>query len=166
MQSKYGKAMRKKLPEERYSKLPVSVIRPMQGKGNKEKSYDPRFRNDGREANTQNYDFIEEIQSEKLKELKQLKKQAAKREDRDLQIRISDLIGEEKQIRQNIKKQKEDNNTLTNIKSQNKERIDKGLNPIFKKKRDIKATRLETKYDDLEKKGKLDKFMDFKRRKL
>ena len=48
------------------------------------------------------------------------------------------------------------------MKNQNKERAKHGLEPIFKKKRDVKNMRYEKQFNDLEKSGKLDKFMKTK----
>ena len=45
------------------------------------------------------------------------------------------------------------------MKNQNKERANKGLDPVFKKKRDVKNMQFMQKFEDLDKSGRLEKFM-------
>ena len=48
---------------------------------------------------------------------------------------------------------------MNKVKQDNIERAQRGLAPVFKKKRDLKAMQLQQKFDQLESSGKLDKFM-------
>ena len=49
---------------------------------------------------------------------------------------------------------------LKQVKLQNEERVQKGLTPVFKKKRELKEQKYLSKFESLQKEGKLDSFMD------
>jgi hypothetical protein len=53
----------------------------------------------------------------------------------------------------------EDHETIQKLKQANKERVLDGKAPHFAKKRDIKEFKLKEKFDALELKGQLDKYM-------
>ena len=55
---------------------------------------------------------------------------------------------------------------MTTIKSENIDRVKKGLEPVFKKKREIKQMKYQNQYEQLEKTGKLDSFMKRKGEEL
>ena len=73
---------------------------------------------------------------------------------------IRDMIANEKLVK-SLQTNK-DKAAIDEIKQQNKDRVKQGLNPIYLKKRDIKEHELKTKFDKLDKSGRLDKFMEDK----
>ena len=68
--------MKKKMPKERYSKLPVSILRPLNLNDNQPKALrrDPRFDNQSGRLNEglfrESYAFVKEIRNERIQELK------------------------------------------------------------------------------------------------
>ena len=93
--------MGKKMPKERYSKLPVSILRPL----NLEKAQtgirrDPRF--DGLSGNLneglfrESYSFIKDYQSERISQLKDLIQ--TNKKDKDNVHKLRELLGEEKDM--------------------------------------------------------------------
>ena len=91
--------------------------------------------------------------------LKQMKAKAKKAGDVDKLNHFRELIGSEKQLKNKIENFKKEQSLLGDLKNENKERVQKGLDPVFKKKRDVKNMQFMKKFDDLEKSGKLEKFM-------
>ena len=51
---------------------------------------------------------------------------------------------------------------MKEVKNTNKNRVKSGQEPVFKKKREMKNMRYEQQFDQLEKEGKLDKYMRMK----
>ena len=79
------------MPKERYSKLPVSVLREMNIQHSKPLSRDPRFEGESNFAAIEkNYSFIHDHQKEQIQNLKRLKKKNKEY--------AKELIGQEKQI--------------------------------------------------------------------
>ena len=93
-----------------------------------------------------------------------MKKQAKKEGDTEAIKQLNQLFGEEKALQNRMKtlKTKDEVEGLAKVKQENKERAHKGLEPIFKKKRELKEMGLETKFNKLQKSGKLEKFMHSK----
>ena len=54
------------------------------------------------------------------------------------------------------------NQTLSELKTENKDRVEKGLQPTYQKKRDIKNKKYEKQFDQLQKDGRLEKFLQNK----
>mmetsp|Transcript_14695 Transcript_14695/g.25015 ORF Transcript_14695/g.25015 Transcript_14695/m.25015 type:complete len:110 (-) Transcript_14695:43-372(-) len=97
-----------------------------------------------------------------MSQLKQVKKQAKREGDEDGLAKVREMIGQEKQISMRLKQKKEEEGVLDEMKQQNRERASKGFEPVFHKKRDMKTIKLKKQFDELDKKGKLDKFLDEK----
>ena len=88
--------------------------------------------------------------------LRQMKAKAKKTGDMDKLNHFRELIGSEKQLKNKIENFQKEQQLLGDLKNQNKERVQKGLEPVFKKKRDVKNMEFMKKFDDLDKSGKLD----------
>lgn len=69
------------------------------------------------------------------------------------------MVGEERALIKKLKSTQEQKELIDQVKHENKERAQQGLAPIFKKKRDLKAMQLQKKFDQLDKSGRLEKFM-------
>ena len=52
------------------------------------------------------------------------------------------MLGEEKKLKTHQKKHSEKKGLLEDLKNENKERVSKGLAPVFKKKREFKEIKL------------------------
>ena len=81
------------------------------------------------------------MQHERLRDLKNFKKQAKRAKNEDQLGYIREMIGEEKQIKSLQKKHIESKGILDTIKQENKDRVSKGLAPVFKKKREFKEVK-------------------------
>ena len=95
-------------------------------------------------------------------ELKGLRKKAKKTGNSDALLQIRELLGEEKQIQQKVKKHTEQTELIGQLKTDNRDRATKGLEPVYQKKRDIKNIEFKKQFDKLESTGRLDKFMERK----
>ena len=84
---------------------------------------------------------------------------ATKLGDDEAKYKIKELIGEEKGLLNRKKKEAEDWEALKKLKKMNKERAVEGKPVYFAKKRDIKELKLKDKFEELESKGHLDKYM-------
>ena len=97
-----GQKLGKKMPKERYSKLPVSILRPLNLQSDKPSQVrrDPRFDNLSGKLNEGlfrgSYSFIKDIQSERVDELKQMIKLAKQQRDSDKIHKLRGLLGEER----------------------------------------------------------------------
>ena len=60
------------------------------------------------------------------------------------------MIGEERALVKKLKVTQDQKELINKVKQENKERAQRGLAPIFKKKRDLKAMQLQKKFDHLE----------------
>ena len=80
-----------------------------------------------------------------------MKKQAKKAKNEEQLSQIRQMIGEEKTLKSMHKKHSEKKEILDSIKKENKERVAKGLSPIFKKKREFKEIGFQKKFESLEK---------------
>jgi hypothetical protein len=106
------------MPKEKYSKLPVSVVRQVQLNNSdqrfqtKPEFIDPRFLNLSKSSqqnniknNLKNFDFINEQQRDMIKQLRLMKKRAKKNNDEETLEKVREMIGEERTIKKRIEKQ-------------------------------------------------------------
>lgn len=155
------------MPKERYSKLPVSVLRPL----NLEKTpnaggvrRDPRF--DGMSGNLneglfrESYSFIKDYQSERINELKDLIQ--SNRKDKDNVHKLRVMLGEEKDMAYKSKQRQKEKEIMKSAKQENIERAKKGQDPVYLKKRELKERQHIDKFEKLDKSGKLDEFIQKK----
>ena len=104
---KYGK----KMPKQRYSKLPVSIIRPLNLESNTKSSTsgrrDPRFDSLSGQLNEglfkESYSFIKEVRDERIGQLKELINQSKKEKKGDpnahnITTKLREMLGEEKDL--------------------------------------------------------------------
>lgn len=154
--------MGKKMPKERYSKLPVSILRPL----NLEKAQtgirrDPRF--DGLSGNLneglfrESYSFIKDYQSERISQLKDLIQ--TNKKDKDNVHKLRELLGEEKDMANKSKQRQKEKEIMKAAKQENIERVQKGQQPVFLKKRELKERQHVDKFEKLDKEGKLQDFI-------
>jgi len=87
-------------------------------------------------------------------------RQARSEKNEDATNRIKQLLGEEKDFINKQKQRKAEREATKKLKQQNKERVAQGQNPVFAKKREIKHIALKDKFDKLQRKGQLNKFID------
>ena len=159
--------MGKKMPKERYSKLPVSILRPL----NLERApnqggirRDPRF--DGMSGNLneglfrESYSFIKDYQQDRINELKDLIQ--SNRKDKDNVHKLRAMLGEEKDMANKSKQRQKEKEIMKTAKMENIERVKKGMEPVFLKKRELKERQHIEKFEKLEKSGKLDDFIQKK----
>ena len=128
-------------------------------------SRDPRFQAQSGDLNTgmmtKSYEFITDMQRERFYELKTTLKEARKNEeDQETITRIKNLIGEEKKLRNKQRTMRIDQQQKSELKTENKERVEKGLEPKFLKKRGFKELELKKKFDKLEASGGTAKFLE------
>ena len=107
------KKQSKKQPPQRFSKLPVSIIRPIHLEGQKKRKpegHDPRFRHAAGQTTAQiqastlrNYDLIADQQKEQLHNLKKLKRKAKSSSDEQSLEHIRQMIGEERALVKKLK---------------------------------------------------------------
>eukprot|EP00347_Sterkiella_histriomuscorum_P011724 403371354 len=161
----------KKMPREKFSKLQVSVLRPLnmqsvQTKGSapaKLHTHDPRF--DARSGNLneglfkESYAFIKEVQDERFKKLGEALRKAKKEGDKDKAQKLRDMIGDEKSYKNKGKQKQQEKEVIKEAKKANRERVEKGLEPVYLKKRDIKEMKVKQKFEKLDKEGKLEQFI-------
>ena len=154
------------MPKQQFSKLPVSVIKHIKGQANETKRVvgrDPRFQNASGSLNqglfAKSYAFVKDLQNERFETLKNEIRNAGKIGDTEAKQKMKDLLGEEKSLIQRQKQEKLNYESLKRLKEINKERVLEGKQPHFSKKRDLKESQLREKFDDLEKKGRLDSYM-------
>ena len=102
------------------------------------------------------------MQADRMEQLIALKKRAKKSGDHEQLTKIKGMIGEEKSIRKAMEKKRGQHETMKRLKDENKQRIEKGQEPVYLKKRDIKTLKHRDHFDRLEKDGKLDAFMEKK----
>ena len=67
-----------------------------------------------------------------------MKAKAKKAGDIDKLNHFRELIGKEKQLKNKINDLQKEHSLLKEMKNENKERVKKGLEPVFMKKRDVK----------------------------
>ncbi|CDW79299.1 rrna processing protein [Stylonychia lemnae] len=158
----------KKMPRERYSKLQVSILRPINIINDQPKLHtrDPRFDNRSGTLNQglfqESYAFIKEYQDERFQQLGEKLRSAKKQGDKDQIKQIRDLIGNDKSFMNKNKKQKQEKEVIQEQKKVNKERAEKGLQPLYLKKREIKEMQVKQKFEKLDKDGNLEKFIQRK----
>ena len=165
----------KKMPKERYSKLPVSVLRPLNLQSDKPAQVrrDPRFDNLSGSLNEglfrESYAFVKEIQTERVGTLKDMILVAKKDKDSDKLRQLRGMLGEERDRMHKSEQRKKDKQILKDIKETNKDRVQHGQDPVFYKKRkiyylivdigELKEFRHKDRFERLEKEGKLDEFI-------
>ena len=165
----------KKMPKERYSKLPVSVLRPLNLQSDKPAQVrrDPRFDNLSGSLNEglfrESYAFVKEIQTERVGALKDMILLAKKDKESDKLRQLRGMLGEERDRMHKSEQRKKDKQILKDIKETNKDRVQHGQDPVFYKKRkiyylivdigELKEFRHKERFERLEKEGKLDEFI-------
>ena len=165
----------KKMPKERYSKLPVSVLRPLNLQSDKPAQVrrDPRFDNLSGSLNEglfrESYAFVKEIQTERVGALKDMILLAKKDKESDKLRQLRGMLGEERDRMHKSEQRKKDKQILKDIKETNKDRVQHGQDPVFYKKRkiyylivdigELKEFRHKDRFERLEKEGKLDEFI-------
>ena len=149
-QATKGKVKDKKGPRERYSKLPVSTLKQekhrekagsgyVQGEwtGHRDFARDPRFESTSGHLNAglfaKSYSFIKDYQNERFTSLKDNLREAKRQGDEELITRLSDMLKEEKQFSMKQKQAKQAKEQKDSVKRLNKDRIQKGMEPIYLK---------------------------------
>ena len=72
------------------------------------------------------------------------------------------MLGEEKDAMNKAAQKRKDKDILKEIKQENKARAEKGLDPKFMKRRELKELRHKDQFEKLEKSGKLKEFIERK----
>ncbi len=130
----------KKMPKEKYSKLPVSVLRPLNLQSDKPAQVrrDPRFDNLSGTLNEglfrESYSFVKEIQTERVHALKDMILIAKKDKESDKLKQLRGMLGEERDRMHKSEQRKKDKQILKDIKDTNKDRVQHGQDPVFYKK--------------------------------
>ena len=170
----YTAANRKKMPKTRYSKLPVSIIRPLNLESMETKqapkTRDPRFDNLSGNLNEglfqESYSFVKDIRNERIGQLNDYITQAKRVKKQDgtekMVKQLREMLGEEKDALNKGQQRRKDKEILKEVKQENRDRAVKGLEPKFYKKRELKDLRHKEKFDKLEKEGKLKDFVEKK----
>ena len=70
------------------------------------------------------------------------------------------MLNEEKLFSQKQKNDRQAKKDKDLLKAQNKERVQNGLEPVYLKRKEVKNVHLKQKFEQLEKSGKLDSFME------
>lgn len=72
------------------------------------------------------------------------------------------MLGEEKDMANKSKQRQKEKEIMKTAKMENIERVKKGMEPVFLKKRELKERQHIEKFEKLEKSGKLDDFIQKK----
>ena len=137
---KQHKKNTKKMPKERYSKLPVSLLRPLNLQSDKPAQVrrDPRFDNLSGTLNDglfrESYAFIKEIQTERVHTLKDMIQIAKKDKESDKLKQLRGMLGEERDRMHKSEQRKKDKQILKDVKDTNKDRVQHGQDLVFYKK--------------------------------
>lgn len=160
----------KNRPAEMSSKRPVSRYREVV-EGTKAKFRDPRFDSMSGTLNAGHYEtaykWMDEYKQEEIDQLK-LKISLCKKDDvgqrmKDKFARQMSRLKNELETKQRMEKR---NNLKRKLRKDEKQRVvETGKRPYFMKQRDVRKEELREKYDDLEKKGGLKKYMAKRRKK-
>lgn len=108
------------------------------------------------------YSFIKDMQADRMRSLYDNMKNAKKHQDEDKISRLNDLISEEKQFMAKQRSHDKERQAKLVLKKENQARVDQGKDVVFVKKREIKQAYLKTKFESLEKTGKIDRFLEKK----
>ena len=79
--------------------MPVSIVRPLGGTDSNGPTFrDPRFGKQKTfdQQQSKNYQFLKEVQDDRMRELKGLRKKAKKTGNADALLNIREMLGEEK----------------------------------------------------------------------
>ena len=74
--------------------------------------------------------------------------------------KLKDMLIEEREFAGDINKQRQDFRAKNKLKQENKKRVERGLEPVFAKKADLGKVLLEEKFEQLEKKGQTERFLE------
>lgn len=165
--SEKKKKRKKGAPQELSSKIRVSRKQTIFHKLAREKSCDPRFQEESGDYQKHHFDkhyeflneYAEEEESALMKALKKVKNQTKKADLKEDLIKMRQTKSQETQkgrvddIRQEFKR------------SQNKKRKTGGSQPYYLKKSEDKLIGLGARYLELKKKGRINKFVEKKRKK-
>ncbi|XP_023218773.1 ribosomal RNA processing protein 36 homolog [Centruroides sculpturatus] len=165
LKKKEFKRENKNRPREISSKKPVGMARDVFGI-KKKKIRDPRFDDLSGEYNEslfqESYSFLNEMQQKEKMELKkQLKKETDERKRMKIKKLINKIDNQEKEKQK--KKLREKNKKV--MKQEVIEKLKEGKKPYFLKKSERKKLELIQHYKELKKSGKLEKYMQKKRKK-
>ena len=159
------KRAHKKRPREASSKRKVSVIRNPEQIA-KKNHRDPRFDDLSGEFDESrfeaSYDFLKEMRTD---EKQQLNNELKKCKDEQRKVKIVSLINKmnTSEKASALSKQRQD------IKVQSRKaamaNVEKGKNPYFMKKKDMRKSELKQKFDKLKQDGQVDKYMAKRRKK-
>jgi len=166
---KFFKREHSKRPREVTSKRPVSRFRNIYGdqKLTKER-FDPRFEERCGEYDDfifgQSYGFVKDIRSEEKNILKkEMQKLKGKNPEKAAQIKDIVTRIENQERSETLTERQKDR--IRQLRSDNMERMRQGRNPFYMKKSELKKEELTERYERLQNKGKLDKYLKRKTKK-
>ena len=166
--SKSKKRSNKNRPTEMSSKRQVSRFRQVLEVGSSAKRRDPRFDALSGTYNAGHWDtaysFLKDYKKDEIEKLKKRIKKCKKHE-----IHLKDQLVKQMNKLKNelVNKEKFDKRKQLekNIRKREREQIASGKKPYFMKKSMLRREELKQKYDELEKKGQLNKYMSKRRKK-
>uniref|UniRef100_A0A1I7T9X5 rRNA biogenesis protein RRP36 n=1 Tax=Caenorhabditis tropicalis TaxID=1561998 RepID=A0A1I7T9X5_9PELO len=159
-------------PKEISSKRPVSSFRNIYGdheKGTKKKRWDPRF--DSRAGDFKevcfenNYQFLDEIRSDEMKDLRSEFSNARAEGDEKKAARLKNTLQKMETREKTRAEKRRQAETRKELHDDNIERMLRGEAPIFRTKAQVRRIDAEKKFDELKKDNKLDKYMQKKAKK-
>jgi ribosomal RNA-processing protein 36 len=173
--TKQEKPKLKGRPKERDARIPVSkfqlVVQPQKPNGR-----DPRFDGlSGRldsEKYQKSYGFLIDQKQQEIKDLESeiqktktgSKKQRKKYSEEEIK-KLKGVLGKNKEEMNRFKANEDVQEVKKGQKKLVAERVKKGKNPFYLKRNELKNKLMERKFEELDRKKKLDKTMDEKKRK-
>uniref|UniRef100_A0A914WMD4 rRNA biogenesis protein RRP36 n=1 Tax=Plectus sambesii TaxID=2011161 RepID=A0A914WMD4_9BILA len=158
-----------KRPREMSSKRPVSKFRNIYPDQKLTKTrLDPRFDERCGEFDdyifAQNYSFVKDIRSQE-KNLLKTEMQKLRKVEPEKSARIKDIVTriENQERSESLMERKKDR--IRQLRADNMDRLRQGKNPFFMKKSELKREELTERFEKLQNKGKLDKYLKRKTKK-
>ncbi|KAK3587747.1 hypothetical protein CHS0354_042702 [Potamilus streckersoni] len=108
------------------------------------------------------YSFLDDVKAKEKEKVKALLK---KEKDEEKKKNMQALVNRMNQQEQSMLQKKKQTGLLNEWKKKEEERIKEGKNPYFLKKSDKKTLILAEKYKELKKSGKVEKYLNKKRKK-
>lgn len=162
-----AKKKRRSGPAEMTARKPVSRYRVVvAGADRKKKFRDPRFDPMCGKLNRGHwetaYSFIDDYKEKEISQMrKQLRSARNESEVQDLRTKLSQEIGSVEQR----KRWKTRRNIKSKHRREQRNAVAQGKNPYYLKKSEIRKRELKTRFDELKQSGKLNKYVEKRRRK-
>lgn len=128
---------------------------------------DPRFDSMSGNLNEglfrESYSFVKDLRNERINTLKEYIGQGKDKKGEDYKQKVHklrEMLGEERDAMNKAAQKSKDKAILKEAKLENRQRAEKGLEPKYMKKKELKEMRHKEHFEKLEKSGKLKEFIE------